>query len=412
MSAKTSVLNPAELEALIVGGCFFGSGGGGTLTSAKSLLRHFRVGDYYPTDQVKVIPAESATEGDAVVVAYMGAPAKLDTAKYPVGPAKAVEKVMQRLSAQGRRLKYIVPPESGALGFLVACLVAAKYDLAVVDADGAGRAVPSLPMLTFAAEGVPPDPAFVVSQGGLAVELDVESLDSRGSAAHQTEMSTIVEHMLRPIISEPQFGQFGGLATWIMDPPLLKQALKVPGTLSRALAFGKKILSGEIDSSKGIFAFLEEHRLKGFSLFSDGVLHAASQSSVGGFDLGRIEIARGHRRAISLYQNESLIAWDSALSHPLAMAPDSIAYFLDENPQRVVSNGDLVAADGSLLPKFQGTKVTLIGVTADPALRVTHGPAQEGLILRSFMAQLKSMGYQGAYVPVEKLQAEAGEGRR
>lgn len=420
MSEGTFVLNPADLEALIVGGCFFGSGGGGTLTSARSLLQHFCVGDYYGTDRVHVVPVEAVTKGDAVVVAYMGAPVKLNTATYPVGPSNAVDKVRQRLARQGRQLEYIVPPESGALGFLVACLVAAKYGLAVVDADGAGRAVPSLPMLTFASEDVPPYPAFVASEH-LAVELDVESIErkvpepqiKRLSVAHQTkEMSTIVEHMLRPIISEPQFGQVGGLATWIMDPLLLNKALKVRGTLSRALELGKAILGGEIESSARLLDFLAEHGLQGFSLFSGG-LDAASLSSVGGFDLGRIEIAREQRRAISLYQNESLVAWDSDLSHPLAMAPDSIAYFLESHPQRVASNGDLVAADGSLNPEFRGAKVSLIGVAAHPSLRVPRGSAEEeGLILRSFMAQLQSMGYQGAYVPVEKLRAEAGEGRR
>ena len=39
---------------------------------------------------------------------------------------------------------------------------------AVVDGDGAGRAVPSLPMLTFAARHVDPRPAILVSQDGLA----------------------------------------------------------------------------------------------------------------------------------------------------------------------------------------------------------------------------------------------------
>ncbi|SOS27656.1 hypothetical protein CFBP3846_03243 [Pseudomonas syringae pv. avii] len=42
------VLNGQDLDALATGGCFFGSGGGGTLSSAKGLLRHFNKGAYYP----------------------------------------------------------------------------------------------------------------------------------------------------------------------------------------------------------------------------------------------------------------------------------------------------------------------------------------------------------------------------
>jgi uncharacterized protein len=403
MSHKTVLLDPSMLEALIVGGCFFGSGGGGTLTSAKNLLKHFRDGDFYPTTQVRVVPAEAAIDGDSVVVAYMGAPALINDAKYPTGPAKAVELVLQRLARQNRELKYIVPPESGALGFLVACLVAAKHGLSVVDGDGAGRAVPSLPMLTFAAECVPPNPAFVVSQDGLAVELDVEAPEGSGSHRHQQDVATIVEHMLRPIVSEPEFGQFGGLATWIMSPTLLQKALKVKGTLSRALGLGQAILDGELATSDGLLEYLRgECGVRAF-LLCRGTLQAGSLTSTGGFDLGRIEIQHGVGRTMSLYQNESLIAWDSSLGHPLAMAPDSIAYFLEDNVQRVASNGDLVATDGSLLPESRGARVALIGMAADPALRQLSGAEEEGLIMRSFMTQLGVMGYHGAYVPVEKL---------
>lgn len=267
-------------------------------------------------------------------------------------------------------------------------------------------------MLTFASECVPPDPAFVVSQGGLAVELDVEASGVRGGHAHQSDMATIVEHMLRPIISEPQFGQFGGLAIWIMDPPSLERALKVRGTLSRALKLGEKILSGRIETCDSLLAYLKtECSLAAFPLFA-GTLHAGSLSSAGGFDLGRIEIRQKARSALSLYQNESLIAWDNTLGHPLAMAPDSIAYFLSSGPQRVASNGDLVAADGSILPAFRDAAVTLVGIAADPSLRVIHGSAEQGLILKSFLSQLQAMGYYGGYIPVEKLVRQSMESPR
>jgi len=143
-------LRRVDLEPLLLGGCFFGSGGGGTIESARGLVAHFEKGSYYPTDEVKVVQAHEVTEGDSVMVAYMGSPEAIDGAAYPLGPVLAVEQIQARLKSEGRKLAYVVPPESGALGFSVACLVAAKLGLAVVDGDGAGRAVPSLPMLTFA----------------------------------------------------------------------------------------------------------------------------------------------------------------------------------------------------------------------------------------------------------------------
>ncbi|MEA3083521.1 MAG: uncharacterized protein QOC89_1218 [Paraburkholderia sp.] len=163
-------LRREDLEPLLLGAAFFGSGGGGTIESARHLAAHFIAGDYYPADTVKVVSVDEATEGAAVMVAYLGAPEAINSALYPLGPVTAVQNVQTRLASQSTRLAYVMPPESGALGFTVAALVAAKLGLAVIDADGAGRAVPSLPMLTFAAAEIDPRPAFLVSQGGLCSE--------------------------------------------------------------------------------------------------------------------------------------------------------------------------------------------------------------------------------------------------
>ncbi len=37
----SKTLGRAELEPLLLGGCFFGSGGGGTIESARGLVQHF-----------------------------------------------------------------------------------------------------------------------------------------------------------------------------------------------------------------------------------------------------------------------------------------------------------------------------------------------------------------------------------
>ncbi len=100
-----------------------------------------------------------------------------------------------------------------------------------------------------------------------------------------------------------------------------------------------------------------------------------------------------------IYENESLIAWDSAQAQPIVLAPDSVAYFVDGEGQSIFSNGDLVLDNGSLNPAIGKRPVTLIAWRAEPALR------QPGLILDSFMALLNSLGYLGPYVPLEVLQS-------
>jgi len=397
-------LKRADLEPLLLGGCFFGSGGGGTIASARSLVAHFEQGSYYPTDEVRVVTAEEATEGDAVMVAYMGSPEAIDGTAYPVGPVLAVEQVRARLESEGRKLAYVVPPESGALGFSVACLVAAKLGLAVVDGDGAGRAVPSLPMLTFAARHVDPRPAVLVSQDGLAVALDVTpAKGSGGDRQHQQDVSIIVEQMMRPIVAAPEFKQFGGLAMWVMTPAKLIEALPITGTLTRALAFGRAAMRGSLTTVDDVVRWLhDEFGVSARALFATGELWESAVDTTGGFDLGTVTVKAGAHTAEVLYQNESLLAWASDRPQPLCMAPDGICWFFEGEGDAVASNGDIVQADGSLNPAYRGRPATLLGLSANPLLRVPGG-----LILDSFMAQVNTLGYRGPYVPVEKLTASS-----
>lgn len=403
-------LEQADLEALLQGGCFFGSGGGGTVTSARHLAAHFVAGDYYPRASVRVVDAEEATEGEAVMVAYLGAPVAINDAQYPIGPVQAVQQIVDKLAAEGRRLAYIAPPESGALGFVVACLVAARLGLAVIDGDGAGRAVPSLPMLTYAAAGVSPRPALLVSQGGLSVELDVKPADpaSEGKDAHQQDVSAIVERMMRPIVGDPEFHQFGGLAMWVMTPEVLRGAMPIRGTLTRALELGRALQAGGLRDTGALLGWLRErYDLKAQALFGPAAIASAGVDTTGGFDLGKVSLqaAAGGATATVLYQNESLLAWSSAAAAPLGMAPDSLAYFAEGEGQQVFSNGDLLGSDGQLDPSLKGRSFSLIGIPAAAPLRVPGG-----LILESFMAQVAQLGYLGPYQPLSGQSAAVAGG--
>jgi len=394
-------LRREDLEPLLLGAAFFGSGGGGTIESARHLAAHFVAGDYYPSDTVKVVSVEEATEGAAVMVAYLGAPEAINSATYPLGPVTAVQNVQARLASQSTKLAYVMPPESGALGFTVAALVAAKLGLAVIDADGAGRAVPSLPMLTFAAAEIDPRPAFLVSQGGLCVELDVTPRSGNaGAPTHQRDVSAIVEQMMRPVVADPEFGQFGGLAMWVMKPADIGRATPIRGTLTRALTLGRALHAGGIGSARQMTDYLVEYcGLAVRAVSEPGELVSAEVDTSGGFDVGKIRIQAGQRTYTVMYQNESLLVWDSERPQPIVLAPDSVAYYVGGEGQSVFSNGDLVNADGSLNPAIGKRPVTLIAWRAEAELR------KPGLILDSFMQLLNSLNYLGPYVPLEALQS-------
>ena len=391
----------ADLEPLLLGGTFFGSGGGGTVTSARHLVSYFRQGSpYYQKHSFEVVSIEEVTEGETVMVAYMGAPEAINSTCFPVGPVKAAERVQQALAKEGRQLRYVVSPESGALGFIVAGLVAAKLGLKVIDADGAGRAVPSLPMLTYAAAEISPRPTFLVSQDGLEVELNVTPrADKDGGRFHQQDVSTIVEQMLRPILAEQDFGQFGGLAMWVMKPEQLAAALPIRGTLTRALKFGRALQAGQLHSAEAVIDHLETHcGISAKRVAEPGEIISVDLDTAGGFDVGRVRLKSARTDYTIVYQNESLLVWDSEQAHPVTIAPDSISYFIEGDKQAVYSNGDLVSSDGRINPNIKGRTVSLLAWEADAALSQPNG-----LILDSFAELLAKMGYLGPYMPLSTL---------
>ena len=74
-----------DLEPLLLGAAFFGSGGGGTIESARHLAAHFVAGDYYPTDTVKVVSVGQADFANRMV--YSGTKRKmLDLVKPDIKP--------------------------------------------------------------------------------------------------------------------------------------------------------------------------------------------------------------------------------------------------------------------------------------------------------------------------------------
>jgi hypothetical protein len=254
-------------------------------------------------------------------------------------------------------------------------------------------------MLTYAAEHVSPRPAFLVSQTGLVVELDVTPRKGGGGDQHQQDVSEIVEQMMRPIVGAPEFNEFGGLAMWVMDPKTLAKALPIRGTLSRALEFGRALQAGKFKTAKSVIAALNKRwGVSAQVLFGPATVTSAKVDTTGGFDLGTVNLKAGSETCSVLYQNESLMAWSSAVPHPLCLAPDSISYFVLGKGQAVFSNGDLVQDDGSLNPAVKGRKVVVLGLSANPVLRKPNG-----LILNSFMDLALTLGYHGPYVPVEKL---------
>ena len=349
------IYNKQNIEQVIWGGALLGSGGGGGLELALQFL------DSIPANaQVKIIesgdPLGTAIGG---IVAFVGAPDALSNL--------TVEPLLDAFSrlndVHSGKITLLVPVETGAVNSLAPLLVALKTGVGVIDADGAGRAVPQLTNLTFS-NVIPISPIILSNGAGVASQFDVPD-------------AATAESVVRQVVTAPQFGQAGGLGLWVMDAEQLAST-PIWGALETNRAIGEAILNGA--TSLEICEALNE--LGRFAaVAATGKFSAGVETTGGGFDLGRTTITQKDGSVLTVYnQNESLFAWNNNLDVPVIVAPNSACYW-NEDTRRPFTNADLKANDGA--------NVSLIGVRAVPQLFLSP-TAMEG-----FKNTLAALGYAG-----------------
>lgn len=413
-------LSKEDLENIVRGACLLSSGGGGTYSSGVNLLKKLTKGPYYDQDYVDYVDVDDLPDSLSdcgLVVAYMGAPEAIANLDYPKAGINAANKAKALIEAKGQKLAYIVPVEIGALSSIVACTVAAKLGIPVINGDGAGRAVPELTMTTFAGHDVSTNPTVLANKDNLTIQLDVDSNDDM-----KINNAAIVEAVARPTIGLPEFGQQAGLAMWVMPATQIKEVVKITQTLVACREVGDVIRQFQDGLPISIYTLLEIIRTsldtQAFELCS-GTLCSAENITEGGFDHGKVVINSHGSTITILFQNENLLAWSTRSDTPLAMAPDAIAYVIHDD-QIVYSNGDLIGEDNALKKSLSQRKVSVIGIAAQSELRDYEADKSKvrakrlqsindkkgGEISHSFELALEKFGYYGGYIPIEDLQTD------
>lgn len=420
-----------ELQKIAYGACFLGSGGGGGLKTSFDYLDKYCTGDI--TGNLKITDLNTA-QGSGIVVAYMGAPQKVGDVKCPDAICKGIERFMEEMKGKDQNFKgidYIIPIEIGAVSMVTACLTAHKLGKPVLDVDGAGRAVPTLDLITYTTNAhASVNPTFLCSENEnkdpnkdplyRQIKLEIfgdKKPDSDIPFDKDSDAASKMESLARPVLNMPEFDQKAGLVMWYFpDVTVLREPNAcVPGTLTFCQELGgaiqpekgkkgafpdikklfsEKLFSEKLFSDKSIYPFIKE--------ICRGKLISATISTAGGFDAGVITIEgdssikdySGHQYTI-IFQNESLLLWDSNSPIPLVMAPDLISYLIeDDEGQYVFSNGDIM--DGDALKKDLYEKEIFVYGIAAPKVFLT--PEMQCNIMRV----LNALGYYGKNVPLEK----------
>lgn len=398
-----------ELQKIAYGACFLGSGGGGGIETSFNYIDKYCKGGI---NKNLVITDLNTAQGSGIVVAYMGAPQKVGDVECPDAVCDGVKKFetdMKKKDPNFKGIDYIIPIEIGPVSMVAACLAAHRMGKAVLDVDGAGRAVPTLDLITYGTNaGISVNPTILCSENHHQITLEISKVifDEKDDASEDT---TTMESLARPVLCLPLFDQKAGLVMWYFDDvtKLKEDHACVPGTLTFCQELGdaiqsmqgkrgvlpdvKKLLLGKLSSDKSIYTDIKE--------ICRGTLDSATTSTAGGFDGGVITIKgdstikdySGHQYTI-IFQNESLILWDSKSAEPLVMAPHLISYLIgDDNGRYVFTNGDIM--DGDALKKdLRGKEIVIYSIAAPNALRTSK-------MLCNTMKVLNTLGYYGNYEP-------------
>lgn len=411
-------LNQEELKDVVRGACFLASGGGGAYETGMQIAACFEP-SYYGCSEVKVLTVEEAkamtTAKYGVVTAIMGAPERMKEIKNAGMTVKAVEKLAELYGIDVKEIGCIVPAEIGALSSVIACVTAAKMGIPVLNGDGAGRAVPVLNMTSFAIKGVSVNPTVLVGSNDDYVALDI-------SGAAQYSASSAIESLARPILDMPEFGGMAALAIWLIDLQKIDEIVTIRGTLTKCKTLGKTIRetleeaqeTGNEPSIENVLHTLQDVDYKP-SFVCYGTLREATTETSGGFDNGVVKIDVDSERQLKIiFQNESLLLWDSEKPAPIVVAPDLISYVIipKEKPvgQWIYTNGDIIGPDGKLLEKLKDANIVVVAMCAPKELQNCAAELEaqrwsvngvEASLKDSYRSMLEKLNYYGKYEPLE-----------
>jgi len=356
------VLAGKDLESIILGATFLGAGGGGSARQGKDLKRkRDKIGR-----QSKIESLESIDDNAIVAVCGgMGSPIVALEKGLDIQQVYAIDALEEYLD---KKIDYIIPLEIGGGNTMGPIYVATAKDIPILDADGAGRAIPELQMTMYAIEGVSFAPFVMSNKRGETVILKVNN-------------PAECENLARAITTE--FGMMAGFATNVMSGKKVKN-VAIEGTITLAKRIGNILLKDDTEIEKRVEEILKV--TDGYKLI-EGKVAKVKTVTKKGFDFSQVLIdgigdSKGKELIIDV-KNENMIAWDQN-KKPVAMIPDLICTLdKDCNP---ITNADIK----------EDLEVIVFGIKSDKKWR-------RPIAYNIFRENLRKFGFDLTYIPIEEL---------
>jgi len=356
--AHLKTLFRQDLIDLVDGAAIFSAGGGGSPEEGYKIVEGLS-SQGIPVKMVD--PSELPEDARVVNFACVGA-----TTSVGYDPEAAVKTLRVLEEYVGFRAFATIPVELGGFNTLAAVDVAARCDLPIVDADGAGRSVPEVHLKVYTIDDIPLAPMCVADVHAKNIVIVKATSDAKAA-----------ERIARILAAE--WGHSAYTARRILTAEQVRTS-PIQRSLSKAMRIGK--ILRETDNPL-------EHVLKetgGFKLF-EGVVASVQKETKEGFTFVNVIMKGADGFAGEVFEfkakNEVLIAYKNGKLS--AIAPDIITP-VDPATCKCVTAEKIV----------KGEKLTILGLPAPDKWRTKKG-------LELWKDVLQRSGIYETYVPIEKL---------
>jgi DUF917 family protein len=325
-----------DVAALAAGCAVFGTGGGGSVhgtqlsvenaIDAKGPVRVIGVGDLGPDDAV-------------IIMSGMGAPSVGIEMLGSSSQAHTLLREVERLV--GRPITAVMAAEIGGSNGVAPVGWAAELGLAVLDADGMGRAFPKATMISMNVAGLPSE--FAVMSDVVGNVTVLRTIDIAWLERHARAFTVAA----------------GGIALgahYLLTHETAPGAV-IEGTVSRAIQVGRRLL----DSVDPVVDIAEE---LGAAILLGGKVIDIDRSTEGGFTRGSVTIdgvGTDRSRMVRVeIQNENLVVIEDG--GVVVSVPDLVS-ILDSETGEAISTEML---------RF-GQRVSVLAWACDPLWRTPRG---------------------------------------
>jgi DUF917 family protein len=344
-----------DVASLAAGAAIFGTGGGGSVHNVQ-LSVEAAIDEHGP---VRVVGVDDLGPEDAVIImSGIGAPSvgieMLGASSQAATLLREVERLIDR------KITTVMAAEIGGSNGVAPVGWAAQLGLAVLDADGMGRAFPEATMISMNVVGLPSE--FAVMSDVLGNVAVLRTIDISWLERHARAFTVAA----------------GGIALgahYFLTHETAKGAV-IEGTVSRAIQVGRRLLA----ASEPVADIADE---LGAAVLLSGKVVDIDRNTAGGFTRGSVTIDgigddRGRLVRVEI-QNENLVVIEDGAV--IVSVPDLVS-ILDSETGEAISTEML---------RF-GQRVSVLAWPCDPLWRTPRGIELAGPL---------AFGYDFNYVPFD-----------